>query len=124
MIRGRCRAILYQQHRMTITCHIRKYRKAAQLTQSDLALLLGFTSQGYVSEIEAGLCWPSVEIVLALSVILDAPLSDLFPAQYKELERCVLERAKSLCGDISAHRPARRHIAALINRLDDAHSNP
>jgi transcriptional regulator with XRE-family HTH domain len=105
---------------MAISCRIRKYRKAAQLTQSELAQLLGLRTQGVVSEIESGQRPPSTETALALSAIFDVPVAYLFPGRFGALASDVCRNAQGLQDELvcDAERAAAvAHLAALIRRL-------
>jgi transcriptional regulator with XRE-family HTH domain len=104
-------------------CRIRKYRKAAHLSQRELASLIGLASQGVMSEIESGLKRPGLRIALACSAALDASLPDLFPRLSKQVEHDLLAHARELTADLERARNrhvARGTVAALISRLAGA----
>ena len=56
---------------------ISKHRKAAGLTQEDLAIKVGITRQTVIA-IEKGNYTPSVLLALKLAQILDKPVGELF----------------------------------------------
>ena len=110
----------------TYPCRIRKYRKAARLSQGELSLLAGIRSQGVMSEIEAGLKRPGLALAMAYELVLDAPSADLFPRLRAQTQRRVLGNAKRLHARIAAsgrRRDTAAHLAALINRLSNDSSS-
>ncbi len=50
---------------------LRKLRARQQMTLKDLALALGFTAHGYISEIESGKKRPTVDFVLSVARLFD-----------------------------------------------------
>ena len=104
---------------------LRRYRKHAHLSQRELAYLVGVVAQGMVSEIETGLKHPSIGVEACCEVVFDNPLKELYPTLYTKAENEVFERAVVLLGQLRAD-PARadaaQYVAALISRLDGAHS--
>lgn len=76
--------------------YLRTHRKRWALTQDELALLLGLTSQVAISQYEADEKRPGSDILLGAEVIFGAPPRDLFPKVYGEIEDAVIRRAKEL----------------------------
>jgi transcriptional regulator with XRE-family HTH domain len=115
-----------RQHRMAISYScLRKFRKFAHLSQRELAFLVGLSSQGQVSEIEAGLKHPSLGVEACCEIVFGAPLRELYPALYARAENELFEHALQLCAKLVADQSreeAAAYIAALISRLDGAHS--
>jgi DNA-binding XRE family transcriptional regulator len=106
-------------------CRVRRYRKSAQLSQRELARLIGLRSQGVVSEIEAGLKRPSLLVALASSLIFDAPLFDLYPAYQMKARRLAMRGALELHGKIAADGERSEllaYLTAAIDRLGGSHS--
>ncbi len=114
-----------RQHRMAIHhCRLRKYRKSAHVSQRELALLVGLRTQGVMSEIESGRKRPGVRVALGCAIVFDAPLRDLFPGLYAEIEREVFARANRLHGELAPNgdRPATTaYVGALLSRLGGVH---
>lgn len=113
-----------RQHRMAIHhCLLRKYRKSANLSQRELAYLVGLRSQGVMSEIEAGLKNPSLDAEVACELLFGLPFRELYPDLYAKAERNVLANARDLHTRL-APKPHRAHtaeyLAALISRLGGA----
>lgn len=105
---------------MPYPCRLRPYRKAAALSQRDLGLLLGLTSQSSVSEYEAALKRPSLATVIASEILFGVPARELFPALYEEVRRDLETRAKDLSRPKSGRQAA--GLTALIDRLIPSHS--
>jgi transcriptional regulator with XRE-family HTH domain len=103
---------------------IRKLRKSARLTQRELAHLVGLQSQGVFSEIETGRKRPNLAIVLALAVVFDRPVAEIFPQLRAQAERLVLTAARELDNDSDLHPAAQSFVAALIARLGDKPTQP
>ncbi len=79
-----------------IPCRLRKLRKAARLSQRDLARLVGLKSQGVLSEIEAGRKRPSLIVALSSAAVFDRPVTELFPAFAQHSARVALAGAVEL----------------------------
>lgn len=110
---------MQRQHRMAnITCRIRKYRKSAQLSQLELARLVGLKSQGTLCEIEAGTKRPSARVAFACEIVFATPTRELFPSLYARSTRTVRKAAARLQGTLGEKRPAaREHLADVVRRL-------
>ena len=52
---------------------LRKLRLERHMTLKDLALALGLSAHGYISEIEAGKKRPTVEFVLSVARLFEVP---------------------------------------------------
>lgn len=50
---------------------LRKLRGRRHMTLKDLALALGFTAHGYISEIESGKKRPTVDFVISVARLFD-----------------------------------------------------
>lgn len=104
-----------------ITCRLRKYRKSAQLSQRELAGLLGLKSQGTLCEIEAGAKRPSVHVAFACEIVFAIPMRELFPGIYARSMRTVRRSAARLAVTLADGRTAtREHVAGLAHRLRPA----
>lgn len=102
---------------------VRKYRKTAQLSQRELAKLLGIRSQGAMSEIESGPACPALRTAIACEILFGVSTRELFPTLYREAESQLLAGASELRKTLHSNRIIpRQHLAALINRLNS--TNP
>jgi transcriptional regulator with XRE-family HTH domain len=106
---------------------LRKYRKSAQLSQRELAYLIGLRSQGSLSEIESGLKRPGLDAEAASEIVFGSPFREMYPDLYAKAERNVLANARHLHERLSP-KPRRFHtatyLAALISRLDGTNTFP
>lgn len=66
-----------------IDCHLRRHRRAADLTQEQLAEHSGVTRQTIIS-IEKGKFVPSVGLALVLAKVLEVKVEDLFELKQHE----------------------------------------
>ena len=69
----------------------RKYRLAANMTQSELAERVG-TSKAHISQIETGSREPSVKLLAHISIVLDVCLNELvgIPCNKMQKHGCYL----------------------------------
>jgi transcriptional regulator with XRE-family HTH domain len=101
-------------------CRLRKFRKSAQLTQREVAMLVGSASQRAYSDVELGLKRPALGPALGCCILFDASLHDLFPDLAKFVERDVLARARKLkveFGETLSREAAASHIAGVVSRI-------
>jgi transcriptional regulator with XRE-family HTH domain len=96
-------------------CRLRPYRKAAALSQRDLGLLLGLSSQSSVSEYEAATTRPSLATLIASEILFGVSAQDLFPGLYEEIRLDLVTRAKDL-PRLKSERPLAA-MTALLDRL-------
>jgi transcriptional regulator with XRE-family HTH domain len=104
------------------TSQLRRLRKSANLTQREVARLVGYASQRAYSDMELGLKRPALGIALACCILFDAPLDGLFPTLWENVERDMLSRARKLLEDVSKHGNMDRSadfIAQVVERLGE-----
>ena len=102
------------------TCRLRKYRKAANLTQREVATLVGYASQRAYSDVELGINRPALGTALACSILFDAPPHELFPGLAEFIERDVLARTRALhevLGPDADREPAVSFLFGVLGRL-------
>ena len=80
--------------------YIRSFRKRANLTQRELAFLLGAQSNRKVSEYELHKRDPQLSSAFALQVVFRVPAHELFSGMYAMVEQPILERAQILLAKI------------------------
>ena len=109
------------QHLMN-TSRLRKLRKSANLTQREVARLVGYASQRAYSDMESGLKRPALGTALACCILFKASLHDLFPSLAGYVERDLLARARKLLAEVGeTHREVTANfIAETVRRLGDA----
>ncbi len=76
--------------------YLLKYRKRSGLSQEEVAVLLGTRSGAKVCRYEKFLREPGLESALALQVIFERPVAELFQGLFQKIEAQVRERAKKL----------------------------
>jgi transcriptional regulator with XRE-family HTH domain len=74
---------------------IRELRKAKGIAQEQLAEVLGIEQQ-YMSRIELGKSYPSLDRLIRISESLDVPLPSLFEFDYLENEGVRVERVEEM----------------------------
>jgi DNA-binding XRE family transcriptional regulator len=114
------------QHTMSMS-RLRKLRKIANLTQREVAKLVGYASQRAYSDMELGLKRPALGTALACCILFSASLEDLFPTLAHDVGRDVVVRARRLLEEITKH--GRREITAsfvarVVERLGELHPKP
>lgn len=76
--------------------YLKTYRLKSGFTQDEIAILAGLSQGSEYSRFENGVRQPAVDMLIALTVILDAPMDELFPALHEEVEACVIARAEQM----------------------------
>lgn len=76
--------------------NVRTLRKQAGFSQEDLAYLINLTHRSTVSRVECAKRLPSMRDMLALLVVFQSPIEQVFPASVREVEDMVKTRAKTL----------------------------
>jgi len=76
--------------------YLRTFRRRCGLTQRELAWLLGCESRSKVSHYERFVRKPSLESLLALEFVFEAPASELFGGIFETVAAVVKRRAKVL----------------------------
>ena len=101
-------------------------RKRLALSQDEVAFLMGTYGGAGVSRYEQSTQRPGLETALALEVILQRPLKELFIGLYGEVEQRVIARAKTLIYKTDQAKPSRRNARrrqALLNIIKSASNN-
>ena len=107
--------------------YLRASRKRLALSQHEAAFLAGLYRGSSVSRYEESDREPTLEKALALEVIFKQPMKELFPDLYREVERDVLARAKTLIYKTDRERPGRaiaRKRQALLGIVNPESANP
>lgn len=95
---------------------IRAYRKQAELSQRDLAHLIGYNSRMSVFRLEREGHLPTVDTVIACQIIFGASTQELFPDLYQEIEQITKERARELLKEFI---PSPEEIARKRRSLEE-----
>jgi len=88
--------------------YLRSNRKRLALSQDEIAFLLGVQSGAKLSRYEQFNREPSLATALALEVIFQRSVSELFDGLYKKVEREVATRAKVLAARSDCQKFGRR----------------
>jgi transcriptional regulator with XRE-family HTH domain len=111
----------------TSMSRLRKYRKSANLTQREVATLVGYASQRAYSDVELGIKRPALGPAIACTVLFNTSLDCLFPTLAGSIEQGLLARARKLHGDLEragGRKETAPAISEIINRLGDAEARP
>ena len=76
--------------------NLKFYRKRIGLTQFEVAEALGFHHEGRIGKWEKGLSLPSTVNLLKLSVLYEASLTELFPNEYRELQKEISKKLTAI----------------------------
>ena len=76
--------------------YLRTYRRRHGFSQSEIALLLGVSSETKVSRYESFRRHPAVFTVFAFEIIFNTPARELFAGSYDLIRRDVRKRASRL----------------------------
>lgn len=77
-------------------------RKRLGFSQKELAILLGCKSGEAISRYERFTRMPTLETALALEIILQAPVKELFRGEFRKVERSIQGRAKRLAARLGS----------------------
>lgn len=89
------------------------YRKRINLSQDEIAYLLGCRFGTKVARYERFTREPSLRTALACEVIFRAPLNELFGGIYEQVERDALKRARRLVRRLGTKQKSQPKLAAL-----------
>ena len=96
--------------------YIRKFRRLSGLGQGELAVLLGCDVGSKVSRYERQVRIPDLHSALALQIVFDVPVHELFPSILNKVELGVIGRTHQLIARLSdqaAEPLARRKLQFL-----------
>lgn len=94
--------------------YIRHHRKRLGLSQEDVAFLLGWNGSAQTSRYEHFCRIPTLRTALALSVIFQAPIHELFSGEKQEVRQAVSKRAQVLDRQLQLKKPGRSSARKLI----------
>jgi transcriptional regulator with XRE-family HTH domain len=104
--------------------YLQSNRKRLALSQDEVAFLIGARGGAKISRYERFSREPSLKTVLALQVIYQTPISELFSSMHKNIEKEVAKRAKILSyrkdlKPTTASKRKREAIKALANLINN-----
>jgi transcriptional regulator with XRE-family HTH domain len=102
--------------------YVRMHRKRMNLTERDVAFLIGLAHGSPVSRYEHFHCRPSFQTLLRLIALFDCPAQELFAGEYQEAETVVLTNVRQLKHRYGHHGktdPSTLHkVSSLSRRLN------
>jgi transcriptional regulator with XRE-family HTH domain len=76
--------------------YISMHRKAAGLSQDELAVLLGVGGRSAVAKYELALRMPELEAAIAFEIIFDEPIQSVFAGVAHRIQNSIRSRARAL----------------------------
>lgn len=104
--------------------YLRLHRKRLGLSQQEVAFLLGWRDGSQPSRYEHFSSIPSLHTVMALAVIFQVSVNELFSGEYQKVQNAVCRQAQRLEARLAAERPD-QHTArklALLKTIMSANS--
>ena len=100
-----------------LAVYLRAYRRRWGLSQSELAILIGFNDRGMISRIERQMRRPSLSTAIACRILFGMHAIEIFPAFFADVEEAVLERVQALYDDLQGSRS--RMTPAKLDFLEE-----
>src|SRR5437867_3213533 len=91
-----------------VPSYLRTYRKRGDLTQSEVAFLLGCESGTKLSRYERLVRQPNLKTAFACQAIFGIPAHEMFPGLYAEVEQTLAKRAHQLSERLTVDHPDRK----------------
>jgi transcriptional regulator with XRE-family HTH domain len=86
--------------------YLRTFRLKSGLSQRELALLVGYISEGVISRHETSAALPPLLVAVCYEVIFRATFAELFPGLKDHAEQLVRNRISRLEAELEAQLPA------------------
>jgi len=93
--------------------YLRTYRRRWQLTQEELAFLLGYETESIISRIEHQERTITLAVAYACQTIFGLEPSELFPALFENVEGRVVDRMHQLRDRLLQSKPTQKTLAKL-----------
>jgi transcriptional regulator with XRE-family HTH domain len=97
--------------------YIRMFRKQADLSQEELAFLLGWKSSSGVSRFERGRREPDLEALLAMEAVFGVPIRELYAGRFQKVEAAVKERAGLFVSENRENLGKRKRLRELLSAI-------
>ena len=91
-----------------VLSYLRHRRRSLDLTQRELATLLGRVCRAHLSKLERGKRMPSLGVAIACEVLFDERIEQLFPDLYQQIAEEVAVQLKTFLLSIDAGTNPRR----------------
>src|SRR5579864_677135 len=102
--------------------YLRSHRKKNDLSQLELANLLGYDSMDPVGRHENGVSVPPLSIALAYEVIFRVPISKLFPGYYRTVAQDIEARLAELEEALEKKSASDRDAKVTARKLEFLHA--
>lgn len=93
--------------------YLRFYRRRWQLTQEELAFLIGYGTESMISRFEHGERTITLGAAAAFQTVFGVEARELFPGVFESVEERVLQRMRELHDQLLQATPAQRTMAKL-----------
>lgn len=109
--------------------YLRTYRKQTQITQSDIAFLLGKEDNSNLSRCEKGRRSPSVEMIMVYHLLFNTPVLSFFTNQREAVKQNLILRIKELVENLKQQDSTENiqsrieHLNRVINRLNQENNH-
>lgn len=112
-----------------VSCYLRTLRREWEVTQDEVAFLMGKGDRNRVSDVERGNAPPNIREILAYALIFGFPGRDIFPAFYDELEEAVMRNAYELDQKLEGNTSMkalrkRKLLSEMLARATGKKANP
>jgi len=99
--------------------YIQMHRQQVGLSQDELSFLIAVEQRGSVSRYEQGLRFPNLETLLALEIVLNQPVRELFAGIAERVGDNVESRARALLESLTDDNPSKELALKLelLSRL-------
>lgn len=110
----------------TLGNYLRVRRRQSQLSQKELAFLLGYKHESFISRLERHDRGMTFSTSRACRIIFGSRTKDIFPALLKEHDSKLMQRMQDLCTTLEQDGPSKRKevklllLRAAIDRLGEA----
>jgi transcriptional regulator with XRE-family HTH domain len=106
--------------------YLRVHRKRLGLSLNEVAFLLGWRGASQPSRYEHFSRTPTLRTALALAVVLQVSIRDLFSGEYRKAESAVCRQAQRLEARLTMESPDQRTARKLawLKRIGSADGNP
>ena len=98
---------------------LRMSRKQSQLNQADLGFIFGLSDYSNISRWEQGHRLPSIEVLIAYSLLFGIQIETLFERKKEEIAKAMVERIRVLIEDLKILKGSQK-VKARIAFLESA----
>lgn len=107
-----------EQSNEPLVNYVRAHRRRANLTQRDLAQMLGYTKEGAVARHEQFRSLPPLLIALGYEVVFRVPVAELFPGLKQTVEFGIEKRIAEFEQDLRVRTGTWPQAALIARKLE------